>query len=109
MATNTRILHLTLTKHWFDLIKTGIKREEYREIKKYWHTRLFNIDSSPKIFDFIKFTNGYAKNSPFIYAKHIDTFKSNGYTKWGAELDKLYYVLEFDTSDIEAVKLSTMV
>ena len=34
------ILRLTLKKHWFDLIKSGVKMEEYREIKDYWIRRL---------------------------------------------------------------------
>jgi hypothetical protein len=33
-------LKLTLKKQWFDLIKEGIKTEEYREIKPYWFERL---------------------------------------------------------------------
>jgi len=30
-----KTLNLTLKKKWFDLIKQGIKNEEYREIKAY--------------------------------------------------------------------------
>jgi len=33
-------LHLTLTKNWFDLILSGEKKEEYREIKPYWEKLL---------------------------------------------------------------------
>lgn len=39
-----KILHLTLKKKWFDMIKSGDKREEYRDIKPYWASRL--IDAS---------------------------------------------------------------
>lgn len=53
------ILHLTLKKKWFDLIKSGVKREEYREMKPYWHTRLLN-----KNYDAIRFRNGYSKDAP---------------------------------------------
>lgn len=35
-----KTLHLTLKKKWFDLISSGEKTEEYREIKYYWATRL---------------------------------------------------------------------
>ena len=34
----TRIT-LRLNKHWYDLIASGIKTEEYREIKDYWTKR----------------------------------------------------------------------
>lgn len=35
------ILYLPLKKKWFDMIKSGIKKEEYREINKYWCRRLY--------------------------------------------------------------------
>ncbi len=89
-----KTLHLTLKKKWFDMIASGEKKEEYREIKGYWFLRLvFNSSSVIKYvgvrdknfdgdivrlcndafwsktfgfkpFDFIKFTNGYSKNAP---------------------------------------------
>ena len=31
---------LTLKKQWFDMIASGEKKEEYREIKDYWWMRL---------------------------------------------------------------------
>lgn len=33
-------LVLSLKQEWFDLIKAGIKKEEYRELKPYWQKRL---------------------------------------------------------------------
>lgn len=44
-----RILHLTLKKHWFDMISSGIKPEEYREIKSYWATRLLVSQDGKKL------------------------------------------------------------
>lgn len=41
-----KVLDLVLKKEWFDLIKNGDKREEYREIKPYWFKRLFNVINS---------------------------------------------------------------
>jgi hypothetical protein len=35
-----KILHLTLKKKWFDMIASGEKTEEYREIKAFWAARL---------------------------------------------------------------------
>ncbi len=34
-------LTLPLKGEWFDMIKSGIKKEEYREINPYWVIRLF--------------------------------------------------------------------
>ena len=54
-----KILHMTLKKKWFDLIRSGKKTIEYREIKPYWRARLIGKD-----FDAIEFRNGYGKNKP---------------------------------------------
>ena len=35
-----KVLHLTVSKQWFDMIMAGEKTEEYREIKAYWINRL---------------------------------------------------------------------
>ncbi len=71
-----RILHLTLKRIYFDQIAHGIKKEEYREAKRYWEVRL--LEPSPiysdlnfifKEFDEICFRNGYKKDSPFMRIK----------------------------------------
>lgn len=36
-----KVLTLTVTKQWFDMIADGRKNEEYRTIKGYWVKRLF--------------------------------------------------------------------
>jgi len=58
------ILNLTLKKEWFDLIKKGIKKVEYREYKPYWIKRF--VKNGYKNFDEIHFTNGYGRKMPFI-------------------------------------------
>ena len=47
-------LHLVLKAKWFDMIASGGKSEEYREIKDYWTSRIFD-----KEFDTIIFHRGY--------------------------------------------------
>lgn len=72
-----KVLHLTLKKKWFDMIASGEKKEEYREIKGYWQQRLMHFDwvsinnISPfkkytdyKKFDIVRFKNGYTKDAP---------------------------------------------
>jgi hypothetical protein len=44
---NMKILDLPLKKEWYNMIESGIKNEEYREIKPYWTNRL--IDWKPII------------------------------------------------------------
>jgi ASC-1-like (ASCH) protein len=71
-------LKMTLKKEWFDKIKSGEKKQEFREVKKHWIQRLtgegtiIGIDYDyillyvPKKYDTVLFTNGYSKNSPQI-------------------------------------------
>jgi hypothetical protein len=59
-----RILHLTLKKKWFDLIKAGKKKEEYRDIKRYWSIRLMVRCGVFKKWDIVRFRNGYKSSSP---------------------------------------------
>ena len=61
-----KILNLTLKKKWFDLIASGKKKFEYREIKEYWVRRLFEEEhpNPLKHYDFIRFRNGYRKDCP---------------------------------------------
>lgn len=49
---HNRNLVLTIKKKWFDMILSGKKTEEYREIKPYWETRFINYFG--KHYDFSK-------------------------------------------------------
>ena len=70
------MLVLPIKKKWFDMIVSGEKKEEYREIKPYYDKRLLNyfeytdygtfIVINPYITKPIIFRNGYSKNSPQI-------------------------------------------
>jgi hypothetical protein len=39
-----KTLHLTLKKKWYDMIASGEKKEEYRELSFYWIKRLIDIN-----------------------------------------------------------------
>lgn len=65
LSSGKKTLHLTIKKKWFDMITSGEKIEEYREIKAYWKTRLKKYYESREPFD-IQFKNGYAKDAPII-------------------------------------------
>jgi hypothetical protein len=81
-------LHLTLKKNWFDLILSGEKKEEYREIKPYWEKRLIG-----KKYDRIIFRNGYGKNAPWFAIELKEITQGAGKSEWGAEKGKQYFVL----------------
>lgn len=89
-----KVLHLTLKKKWFDMIESGEKKEEYREIKPYWIKRL-KYDFWPgRQFDIIRFKNGYGKNSPEMEVYLINIQIGKGKTEWGAEPGKDYFVIK---------------
>ena len=87
------MLTLPIKKKWFDMILSGEKKEEYREIKPYYDSRfrIRNEDEARTLM--VLFRNGYRKNSPAIKCEVIIS-KGLGKSEWGAELGKLYYVLK---------------
>ena len=87
MCKDQKILHLTLKKKWFDMIASGDKREEYREMKPYWNKRL------SKRYDVVKFRNGYKKDSPWVIVELDGVGTSLGIIEWGAPPDKMVYIL----------------
>jgi hypothetical protein len=84
-----KTLQLTLKKKWFDMIASGEKKEEYREIKPYWAKRLFN-----KKFDAILFKNGYSKDAPRVLVELKAIYITLGIIEWGAPSDQSVYVLD---------------
>ena len=42
------MLIFPLKKEWYEKIKSGEKTVEYREVKKYWETRLWNEGCLPR-------------------------------------------------------------
>lgn len=60
----SKTLYLTLKKEFFDQIKSGEKKSEFREYKKHWIQKLMNADGTFKTYDFILFQNGYHTNAP---------------------------------------------
>ena len=85
---NMKILHLTLKKQWFDMIASGEKKEEYREIKPYWNKRLLN-----KSYDAIQFRNGYSKDAPKMLVELNGIMSSLGLVQWGAPEGVPVYIL----------------
>jgi hypothetical protein len=93
------MLILPIKKKWFDMILSGEKKEEYREIKPYYRSRLINegfLDryGLPNLWqDWVLFRNGYSKQSPSFKAFCTIDIRT-GIPEWGAEPSKEYYVLK---------------
>ena len=107
------VLVLPIKRKWFDMIKSGEKKEEYREIKPYYDNRIGNAVAGISFKhchpDFIKklennkefdviFRNGYSYDSPHIWC--ICTFRrGTGKEEWGAIPNKEYYILDIKRID----------
>ena len=90
-----KILHLPIKKKWFDMIRSGEKKEEYREIKDYWENRFFvNNDPVFKQFDIVRFKNGYQKNAPVMDVEFNGFEIREGNPEWGAVKGEEYFVIK---------------
>ena len=115
------ILNLTLKMVWFDMIASGEKTEEYREIKDYWITRRMQCQGQNKpehtgyhckkatctacvsrggmdrfiLFDTVVFRNGYRKDAPVIARKVKCIRVGRGRVEWGAPEDTDCFIIEF--------------
>lgn len=126
------MLTLPIQKKWYDMILSGEKKEEYREIKEYYETRFQNLFGAVTIYPSsifsdrseyellqgeavpeeikkdgiqeIIFRNGYSKDSKAIKAR-CRLRIGKGRPEWGASPDKQYYILEIlDKEELAADK-----
>ena len=119
LTTAKNTLHLNLKKQWFEMILSGVKKEEYRDFKEYWLKRfLYHIQGNDigcfiyyedykgviskllsigiikwKHFDTIIFSSGYAKDRKQfeIELNHIRVGEGN--EEWGAKKGTNYFAL----------------
>ncbi|HAB66577.1 MAG TPA: hypothetical protein DCE23_04335 [Firmicutes bacterium] len=98
------MLTLTIKKKWFDIILSGEKKEEYREIKPYYDSRfLKSIEDTRPHTDTLLLRNGYGKDKPTLRCECI-IYKGHGKKEWGAIPGNVYYVLKI--LSVEEVKVN---
>ena len=107
-----KVLRLTVSKQWFDMIVAGTKKEEYREIKAYWAKRLttncechYDVANEHycgriiyRPFTHVLFINGYNRNSPRVEKKIKEIcigFPQKGICpeKW---LNTVFFIIKFE-------------
>lgn len=92
-------MHLTLTKKWFDMVKSGKKREEYREIKQYWTARICKRNEHGRYeiqrFDHVEFRHGYKGTEPPLRYRVTDITIGKGNPSLGAPADKRVFIIKF--------------
>lgn len=89
---NKDTLILPIKGEWYRKILSGIKKEEYREIKKYYESRLKNPDGLFKQFKYIKFINGYGKSRPCAIFECLGIREGLGDTSLGAPFVYCYII-----------------
>lgn len=102
------MLTLPIKRKWFDMIVSGRKKTEYRDISDYWIKRLASEREKQGITDRfdkgmkICIKAGYAKDAPLamLTLRRVDLGK--GLPEWGAEPESDYIRLH-----IEKVELLT--
>ena len=108
------MLTLPIKKKWFDMILSGEKKEEYREIKPYYEVRFQNLfgvillESRGTICEIIRevpeeikrdeiqeiiFRLGYSKNAPKIKCRCTLSL-GEGRPEWGAVPGEKYFILQ---------------
>ena len=109
---NMKTLHLPLKAKWYEMIESGVKTEEYREIKPYWIKRLCDnwvgrdrfIDCMNNCcinciqtklhnlykYDVVKFSYGYTKRTMTFEIESITIGK--GKPEWGAPTEEVFII-----------------
>lgn len=111
-----KILDLPLKKEWYNMIESGEKLEEYREIKSYWKKRLCrtkgncdwggyckmslcikkNIHTN---YTHVRFRYGYTKRTMLF---EIDTITiGRGNPKWGAPTDRDVFIIKLKKNELK--------
>ena len=115
-----KTLHLTLNKKWFDMILSGKKKEEYREIKefyiprfmvqedvnahsyKWWLNKMGNDpymavcgmmhdEYSVRDYNKVTFRNGYGLHVPEVTLEVKGVEIRGGHQEWGAIEGSTYF------------------
>lgn len=79
------ILDLVVTYKWYDMILSGEKREEYRDIQK-WRRRIVG-----KPYTHVRFRRGYTSTCQILRVDRITT--GIGREDWGAPQDRKVFII----------------
>jgi len=81
------ILYLNLKKKWFDMVLSGEKKEEYRDLKPYWLKRLYFNDN----------TEAYDQNmtEEVITELKNKTYSNKDLNFWAGWVDRSFGKIKF--------------
>jgi hypothetical protein len=89
------ILPLVLEGEWYDMIASGEKKEEYRDRKPHWNSRVINwiersIYGKSKV---VGFSLGYKKADMFYTVRGVHEASGSIHPEWG-EPETPHYVIQ---------------
>ena len=107
------MLTLPIKRKWFDMIRYGEKREEYRKITPFYKTRFRNAvgmlnnekfmaaarQMNLKIFEGIVLRAGYSIESPAMLINGTIRI-GTGRKEWGAEENTEYFVIDITSVEM---------
>ena len=83
-------LRLNLKGVWYDMIESGEKKEEYREIKSYGTKRLLDDNNNFKNYETVTFVYGYTSREITYRCNGIRVGIGNSF--WGAPENEVYII-----------------
>ena len=95
-------LHLPLKAKWYEMIESGVKTEEYREIKPYWNKRFTGYNNlwpsfryghnqpNVKGYTHVLFSYGYTRRTMTFEIESITIGK--GKPEWGAPTEDVFII-----------------
>jgi hypothetical protein len=83
------MITLPIKKQWFDMIASGEKREEYRDLTQHYKSIFDKWIGIPVR---VRFRNGYRAESP-VFERTVVPRIGCGRPEWGAEPNKGYFIL----------------
>ena len=93
------VLPLVLKGKWYDLIASGEKLEEYRELKPFWEKRITKWESNhigpfaiSSKYLVIGFSRGYRKPDMFFMLRYLQKRERSYHPAWG-EPESPHYAL----------------
>lgn len=80
-------LMLILKGKWYDMIESGEKREEYRDLSRHWVSRIWCHKDEIKA---VTFHRGYTNTTMTFEVKEITVGKGN--PAWGAPEEEVFII-----------------
>ena len=101
-AADCAVLRLVLTGKWYDMIKSGAKYEEYRDMSDYWTKRLYNWIHCPG-FHVVAFSRGYRNADMFFASRGCRPSWARRHAEWGEPCESHYVIQLGERVELEGL------